>query len=392
MKKNKKVKVGLIGSGTRLRGVVETLLNASNQIEISAVYDPNPSSVKAAVEKFNPEMIVCSTMEELLANEEIHWVMIGSWNCYHADQIIASFEAGKHVFSEKPLALTLDECLRIRTAAEKSGKIFSLGFTLRYSPHYTRIKKLIEEGRIGQLISFEFNEAVDFNHGGYIHADWRRKTKWAGTHLLEKCCHDIDVANWLVGSRVMAAASFAGCDFFTPANAYHKERLGFDSEGRPAFCTWYDNQPGNITDPFNDDKDIFDNQVAILQYANGVRATFHTNCMAGIPERRLYLCGTEGSIRADVITGVIELQRIGFNTKIERFDTGARGGHGNGDPLLGKSLADSMINGTPSRSPLNIALDATITVFGIDEAQREKRVFDLEPLWTECYPKGMVDF
>lgn len=384
MKSLGKVKVGLIGCGSRLSQVVEELLKASDQVEISAVYDPNADSIKQTLRKFNPQAQVYLRIDELLENPEISWVMIGSWNNQHAEQIIAAFEAGKNVFCEKPLALNLEEGLRVRDAAEKSGKLFTLGFTLRYSPHYVRIKELIEEGCIGELVSFEFNETLDFNHGGYIHSDWRRKTKWAGSHLLEKCCHDIDIANWIVGSRVVRAASFGGCDFFTPANAHHKTRLGQDLEGRDAFCTWNKNQWGNISDPFNEDKDILDNQVAILQYANGVRATFHTNCMTAIPERRLYLCGTEGSIRADVLTGVIELCRTGFDARVDRFDTGSQGGHGDGDGILGESLAASMVHGELSRSPLQVALDAAITVFGIDEAQREGKTVDLRSMWAEC--------
>ncbi len=46
----------------------------------------------------------------------------------------------------------------------------------------------------------EFNETLDFNHGGYIMGDWRRLQRYSGTHLLEKCCHDIDLVNWITGS------------------------------------------------------------------------------------------------------------------------------------------------------------------------------------------------
>ncbi|MFT5240473.1 MAG: putative dehydrogenase [Kiritimatiellia bacterium] len=380
--------VGLIGCGGRLRAVVERLLKATDGVSVVAVHDPNEASVDAARAAFNPDATVHATDTALCEDAAVDWVMIGSWNCFHADQVIAAFAAGKHVFCEKPLALTMDDCLRMREAWQASGRQFSIGFTLRYSPHYVRVHELIQSGAIGNIISMEFNETLDFNHGGYIHADWRRKTEWAGSHLLEKCCHDIDLVNWMVGSTVVRAASFGGCDFFVPENAHHVDRLGKDEDQRDAFQVWSQRMqpppPGNVIDPFGADKDIVDNQVAILQFANKVRVTFHTNCVSAIPERRMYICGDKGTIRADVMTGSIELKRLGFDTVIENCSTEASGGHGGGDDILAKSLSESMLEGVDPRTSLDDGLRAALTVFGIDEAMNTGRVVDLTPLWSRA--------
>ena len=70
--------------------------------------------------------------------------------------------------------------------------------------------------------------------------------------------------------------------------------------------------------PFDSNKDIVDNQVAIIEYENSVRATFHTNLSSGLPERRMYICGTKGTIRGDVNNGLIEVQRIFPSDKKEK--------------------------------------------------------------------------
>jgi predicted dehydrogenase len=358
---------------------------ATDQVEIVALSDPNPHSIAAAREKVSPSARVHEDYRNLLEDPAVDWVMIGSWNCFHAEHAIAAFKAGKHVFCEKPLALTVEDCLAIRDAWHASGKMFSIGFTLRYSPHYRRIREIISSGKIGSIVSMEFNETLEFNHGGYIHADWRRKTEWAGSHLLEKCCHDLDLVNWMVDSLAVRAASFGGCDFFNSANASRIEKLGKSPEGKDAFTTWSnDHIKGNIINPFNDDKDIVDNQVAILQFANGVRASFHTNCCTGIAERRMYLCGTEGTLRADVITGQLEIQGIGFGTELEDCHTEAKGGHGGGDHILGASLADSMLKGAPPLTSIEDGLRAAFTAFGMDEALRTGMVVDLTPLWQQA--------
>lgn len=380
-----KTRIGLIGCGGRMCDVVRELLKATTEVEVFALCDPNPASIRAARQTFNPDARIYEDYRDLVRDPAVAWVMIGSWNCFHAEQAIAAFQAGKHVFCEKPLALTPGDCLAIRDAWRSSGKQFSIGFTLRYSPHYRRIKELLASGRIGKLISLEFNETLPFNHGGYIHADWRRKTTWAGSHMLEKCCHDLDLVNWMTDSIVTRAASFGGCDFFTPANAHHMARLGKSPAGKDAFTTWSSSHNrGNIMNPFNADKDILDNQVVILQFASGCRATFHTNCCAGIPERRMYICGTEGTLRADVISGQLEIQQIGFGTRLEDVRTNVAGGHGGGDEILGASLAGTMLHGAAPLASLEDGLRAAFAAFGIDEAQRTGTVVDLTPLWRQA--------
>lgn len=385
-----KLGIGLIGCGNRLRGVVKNVLKNTNEVEVVALYDPNAEAIQKSKEALNVNAKVYENYQDLVKDPNVKWVMIGSWNCYHAEQAIAAFNSGKHVFCEKPLALNIEDCLAMRRAWQNCGKQFTIGFTLRYSPHYERIKEIITAGEIGSIVSMEFNETLDFNHGGYIHADWRRKTKWAGSHLLEKCCHDIDLVNWMVNSTAVKAASFGGCDFFTPKNAYHIERVGKSDNGVDSFQTWQKRRegtlgiPGNILNPFNDDKDILDNQVAIVQFASGVRTTFHTNCMTSMPERRMYICGTEGTLRADVITGELLVKRVGFHTQIENKSTTASGGHGGGDDILAQSIIQSMLNNTPPKSSLEDGLRAAITVFGIDKAQSTGQVVDLRPLWQKA--------
>jgi predicted dehydrogenase len=372
------VGIAVIGCGSMGMGIVRRVLALEPRLRVKALYDPDPRSIDAARDELRPRPQVFESCDRALQADGVDWAMIASWNCHHAGQTVAAFEAGKHVFCQKPLATTWPDCLAMRRAQEASGKLFNLGFTLRYSPHYRRLRELLDQGVIGRLVSMECNETLDFNHGGYIMGDWRRLRANAGSHLLEKCCHDMDLANWMTGSRPRRVASFGGLDFFRPENAGIAERLGRDAEGRTAYRTW----GGRVgLDPFTADKDIVDNQVAILEYENGVRATFHTNCNAGLPERRMYLLGTEGAIRADVLTGRIEYKRIGFDTPLEDASTSAKGGHGNGDEVLAQELAASMTKGIPPTVGLPEGLVSSATCFALDEAETTGQTVDLAPWW-----------
>ncbi|MFA7232870.1 MAG: Gfo/Idh/MocA family oxidoreductase [Terrimicrobiaceae bacterium] len=379
----KNVNVGLIGCGARLRSVLKEIAghDPGNRIHFVSAYDPDPDSIGAVREQFGPGCRNSPSEKTLLADPDIEWVFIGSWNCHHARQAVLALGAGKNVFCEKPLATTLEDCLAIRDAVHKSGKTFAFGLVLRYSPHYQRIMEVVRSGAIGRIVSFEFNETLPFNHGGYIFGNWRRKRENAGTHLLEKCCHDIDLANWIIGSLPVRVASFGGRDFFTPGNARLMEQIGLDENGRSAYCSWPDPHRCN---PFDDKADIFDNQVAILQYANGVRGTFHTNCNAGTPERRFYLCGTEGTLRADLCASTIEVQKIGWASKIEKTDTHVEDGHGGGDQQMGEAMVETMLCGVPPLASCEDGIKSAIVAFGLDLAADEGRVVDLVAMWRRA--------
>ncbi len=384
----KSVGIGMIGCGAMGRAVAREVLKQSERIKLHGLFDPENKSIQAALDELEPQAKVYEDYHSLVKSPEIDWVMIASWNCYHREQAIAAFEAGKDVFCQKPLATNINDCLAMCRAWKKSGRKFNIGFTLRYSPHYRKIKELLNNGIVGDIISMEFNETLSFNHGGYIMGDWRRLTKYAGTHLLEKCCHDIDLANWMVQSRADKVGSFGGMNFFTPENERHIKRIGQNDEGKEAYRTW-----GGLVDlnPFTSDKDIVDNQVAIIEYENGVRATFHTNCNAGIPERRMYILGSEGAIRADVIAGTIEARRIGFDSHIERFDAGVNGNHGSGDPVLARELAEIMFEGAEPKTGLVDGLNSAITCFAIDKATETGKVVKLAPSWKRI-EKVLRDF
>jgi predicted dehydrogenase len=374
------VRLGLIGTGGRLRGVVRRLLETAprGSIRVTAAFDPDPGAIESLRGEVNPGFQAMATEEEVARHSGVDWVFIGSWNVHHARQALAALQAGKHVFCEKPLATTLDDCLAVREAVRKSGRTFAFGLVLRYSPHYQKVHELLAGGKIGQLVSFEFNETLGFNHGGYFFGNWRRHSAHGGSALLEKCCHDLDLANWMTGSLPVAVASFAGTDFFVPANAHHIERIGPSASGKPAYGTWDD--PHRVN-PFAGGADIADNQVVILQYANGVRATFHLNCNAGIQERRFYLCGTEGTIRADAITARIECQRIGHDTRAQLIDSGHAGSHSGGDEVMTQALVETLLEGKKPLASVDEGIQSCVVAFAIDEAAREKKVVHLAPRW-----------
>lgn len=378
------IRIGLIGAGARLQLVVQRLLDiAGSNVQVAAVFDPDEGSVGKIRALFGEKVEECDSVEQLVARDDIQWVFIGSVNCFHAEQSILALRAGKHVFCEKPLATSFEDCLAVRNAVQECNRHFAFGLVLRYSPHYQKVHELVNSGILGKLISFEFNETLDFNHGGYIFGNWRRDNALAGTHLLEKCCHDLDLANWITGLLPQKVASFGGNDFFIPENAHLMEAIGPDLEGRPAYMTWDD--PHRIN-PFSANAGIVDNQVCIFEYAGGVRATFHTNTNVAIRERRFYFCGTKGTLRSDAYTGEIEWKVIGHDTQVEtcKFEQGD--GHAGGDESLARGLLETLTKGSPPLATVDDGIRSCVVAFGADQSMASGQVVDYRPYWETVYP------
>lgn len=382
---NQTIRLGLIGPGSRLRNVVGKILAEApaDRVKVVAAFDPDERAHQKLRENLGYDYLRTDCEAAVWENPEVDWVMIGSWNTLHAAQSIRALAAGKNVFCEKPLATNLEDCLAIRDAVRKSGRTFAFGLVLRYSVHYQKIREIIDSGRLGKIISMEFNETLSFNHGGHIFGNWRKDREISGGHMLEKCCHDLDLANWFADSIPVSVASFGGKNFFIPENAERMNEIGPNAAGLPAYKSWMtvSHDPHH---PFLSESEVLDNQVVILEYANGIRATFHANSNAGIPERRFYILGTQGALRADLVKSCIEVADIGWEAQIETLDMNATDGHGGGDFVMARALLRTFLENEPPLASVREGLCSAITAFGIDEACRDRRVVDLKSMWEKA--------
>ena len=364
------IRIGVIGMGSRMKQVLEHLLPLDRRLQLAVVCDPRPAAL-AEASQLSAEVKQTADFLALANDSSLDWVLVGSWNCFHVEHVLAALEAGKHVFCEKPLATTLDDCLRIRNAIERTDRHFFFGLVLRYSPYCRKIIELVRSGAIGDIVSFEFNEAIEYFHGGYIFSGWRRHTRNAGTHILEKCCHDLDLANWVTDSLPIRVASFGGRNVFRPSNRHA-------GQSHAAYRQWH---ARDAVDPFLGDTDLLDNQVVILEYASGARACFHANANAALPERRFFIQGTTGTLRAEAYRRDIQLKRVGIDQRLEDHRIEIDGSHLGGDAAMAAHLADTMLANQSPVVGIHQAVSSAAIAFAIDQAQSSGQVVDLMPMW-----------
>src|SRR2546430_10887580 len=120
-------------------------------------------------------------------------------------------ELGYHVLLEKPIAPTQAECVEVVDAVEKAGVILAVCHVLRYTAYTDAVKRIVVDGRLGQLVGIEHLEPVGWWHfaHSYVRGNWRRSDE-SGPSVLTKCCHDLDWLRYVVGRPAVAVSHQRG--------------------------------------------------------------------------------------------------------------------------------------------------------------------------------------
>ena len=372
------IRISVIGAGSRAVSVVKNLLlEAQGGVQVAAVFDPNAKHAEEALRQWENNALTAETPSQAVQVPGVEWVMIFSPNAFHKEHILLAFAAGKHVFTEKPLATTIADCVEIYKAAQAHPELyFSTGFVLRYSPLYRKAKTLLSSGKLGRILSVEACENIKPRHGGYIMTDWRRHSALAGPHLLEKCCHDLDMLNYLIHSLPRRIAGFGRLSFFIPENEflmkkYPRGTFEFTALERECFS------------PFTADKDLIDTQVGILEYRNGVNATFQATMSNAIPVRRMYFSCSEGTMELELYTMTLRYRLLGDEGEtVINFD-GDHSGHGGGDSFIMKELYETMLHHHPVACSADEGLDSAVSALLFQQAIDSGRVVNCEDVWKQ---------
>ena len=153
---------------------------------------------------------------EQVADERVGLFVNGGPNVLHAEPTIAAVRAGKHVLSEKPLALNADEAHAMWRAAEDAGVVHTTGFNYRFVPAVRLARELVRSGELGQIVHFRARYLQSWGWDAPAD-DWHFDPKIAGTGALgDLGAHSIDLARFLVGEIAAVGATVRS---FVPGHA-----------------------------------------------------------------------------------------------------------------------------------------------------------------------------
>lgn len=186
----------VIGTGRMGRHVISHL-QTSEYIEKLYVSDISDQALTTCLELF--PWALRSTTEEILHDPEVSLVYITSSNDSHLDIATRAAYAGKSIMCEKPMSTTLAGSQQMLDRALKADIFLQIGFELRYSHLYTTVKKWIDEGLLGKIVSIQCTYICsEFHHKN----SWRNQTATGGSMFGEKLSHYADLCRWFMGDSV----------------------------------------------------------------------------------------------------------------------------------------------------------------------------------------------
>ncbi len=374
-------RIGVIGLGQRIAHVLTAMKEVGWDLNVAAHVDPAPVGAPILSEAGIDAGRACAGVSELLAGGPYDLVMIGSPNHLHLEHLNAALDADWPVFAEKPIVRTEaeTETLARRLALAGTPPLY-IGLVMRSMSIVREVIARVDSGQLGEIISIDATEHLPPEHGGYLARNWRRRQEWGGSYLLDKVCHDFDIFGRIVGARPARVASFGGRRIFTPDR---KDLPRTYDNGEAAYAL-RDAGWAGANDSFQSDMDVTDHQMALVEYENQVRLSFHANSHVALTERRWYVAGTEGTLIADLVRNRLMVRRALDRGRPERIDYGGRtaDSHNGADQSMARDLLATLATGAPFPVTPWDSMEAGLTVMAIDQAMAERSVVDCEPMWA----------
>jgi predicted dehydrogenase len=375
------MRVGIVGLGYRLGYLARVFSVARSDFSIAGYVDPAPAG-KEYAEKHGVQLGQSfESLEAMLDSEKLDLLMVGSPNHLHLGHIRTGLERGMRIFTEKPVVTSVEDTMELAgLIAQYGSDNLMVGLVLRYAPLYVDLRKAQAEGLLGDVTSIEASEHIPPYHGAFFMRDWRRYERYSGSFMLEKCCHDLDLYNGVMGCRPQYVSSFGGRRTFVPKNApaaagindmevYHRKPSGWMGTDKV----------------FDSDGDIIDFQTAMVQYENGAALTFHTNLNVPDDYRHFAVMGAQGMAEGDFVRNFLKVtdsrtsERL-IETNYQASDLSA---HYGADEQMAEDILKHLTEGVPLPVSVTDALEAGLLALTMDQAMRTRTVIDMTPIWHQ---------
>ncbi|MBQ7879839.1 MAG: Gfo/Idh/MocA family oxidoreductase [Clostridia bacterium] len=418
-----KMKAALVGAGNRGCVYADYCFDEPNELEIVAVVEPNEIRREAARTRYGlPKTASFETLDGFLRKKiACDFVINATMDEQHYETAKAIMEAGYDMLLEKPITANKAELLDLQRIAKERNLKVNVCHVLRYTPYYKRIKTLINEGKIGKILTIEMNEHVGIAHflDSFVRGKWNSEARCGSSFLLQKSCHDMDLLCWLNNSATPTRVfSFGKRAWFIKENApegatefcyncphnetclYSAQKVHLEFDPMP-FQTWMDmGKPiDQITKEekaewlktsdygrcaYNSGGDIMDRQTVNVEFSDGTTGVFTMVggiCRAG---RYLHICGTKGEIEGNIedekfILRIFDRSEGKFDFDEEVIDVSKEirdstdyGGHGGGDYAIMYELVRYLNgdNSSISITGIDDSINGHLVVYAADESRK----------------------
>lgn len=419
--------VAVLGLGARGGSIYSTFMDSRKDLyKVVAICDINSYKVNLFKEKFLiPDNMCFTSDEEFLSKGKLaDCLLICTQDDDHYRHAKKAIELGYNILLEKPITPNADECIELSNLARDKGVKILVCHVLRYTCFYQQIKEVIDSGVLGQIISINQTENVAFWHQAhsFVRGSWRNKQE-SSPMILAKCCHDLDIMHWLVGSCCKTLSSVGKLSFFRKDKAPEghakicleckkpKEECPYDAEKiylknfllqseEERKNNWLVNVLTNFNPTkenlieslkngqygrcvFECDNDVVDYQNVSIEYENGVMGNltmtaFSENCF-----RETRVRGTLGEIISDDLSKIIKVNIYGkdsYEIDINKIATDLSN-HGGGDNKMMLELYDYLTDDnyySKSLTTIEDSIESHLTALLAEKARISGKTYNLK--------------
>ncbi len=413
------IRAALLGAGNRGESYGNWALANPKKIQIVALADPDILKQEKHKKLFAlPKETIFTDWQDLLnTQKDLDAVIVALPDREHEAAAILALEKNLHMLLEKPAANTLAGALNIFKAAEQSSSIVMLGYVLRYTPFFQKVRELVQSGALGEIVNLSWRENVSAIHmsHSFVRGNWSRQQE-SSPMILAKCSHDLDLLGWILQSSVQQLSGFAGLHFFKPQHAptgaplrcldgcpaekecaffapkiYLTENTDWPTSTISVDTSFASRQAALETGPyggcvFHAGNDVVDHQVVSMKFENGASGTLTMHGHSGEEGRSLRIDGTKASLRGVfkeslqeiVLDNHTVLGMQGQDSEIIDINANAAiigQGHGGGDHGLMAAFVEAIQN--QNHSSPHEYLESHLLAFAIEEARHNNLILDM---------------
>ena len=286
------VKFGVIGANPQLRANFVFAHYPAEKGVLTAICDKDPEMFEA-FRKAYPGLAgvrTCTDYHDLVNDPEIEAVFIMVRDFLHEEMALAALEAGKAVYLEKPMAITIEGCDRILETARRTGSRLMVGHNMRYMDFVRKMKEIIDSGVIGEIQSVWCRHFISYGSCYFRH--WCAEQKNCTGLLLQKGAHDIDVIHWLANGYARRVVAMGRLSVYNRTE--NRLKPGEKPDRQISFreeC-W----PPLALRGLNPNMDVEDHSMLLMELDNGVQASYEQCMYTPDSERNYTFLGTRGRV------------------------------------------------------------------------------------------------
>jgi len=172
-------------------------LRARDDVSITAVWDEDCKRGEVWANELSVDFE--KSIDKLLMREDVDAVVVDSPTCMHTDLMVKAAEAGKHIFTEKAMALTLEDCNKISQAVDKAKVKFGISFPARTLSQNLYVKNAIEDGLLGKVTLLRIRNGHDGALNNWLPEYWYNEKDAGGGAMMDLGCHPMYLASWFLG-------------------------------------------------------------------------------------------------------------------------------------------------------------------------------------------------